>query len=128
MKRFIAILTLIGTFWITSAYAGGPQVIERGIGGGNGDETLAVSTSAWTAGWSTAYAGQTAIYVTNKSTNTANMYMTMAASAPTTPVYVGVIVLKPGLTQFHNVGGGMICYFRSLHTSAEYVDFLRVKQ
>jgi hypothetical protein len=124
MKRLIFILAM---FSGVVCYAA-PPVMEQPIMGTDGPETLSVSTSAWTAGWASAYSGMSGMYVTSKATNTANIYLTFGTSAPTASIGFGPIVLKAGVTQFHNISEAVTAYFVSTATAAEYVDFLRVKQ
>lgn len=119
---------LIGFLFVGKFAFSAGAVFEQPINGSNSVETVKASTSAWTAAWSSSYAGMTGVYITNKSTNTADMYMTIEASAPTGSILFGPIVLRPAVTQFHNIANNMTIYLRSLATSSEYADFLRVKQ
>src|SRR3990167_3569792 len=86
---------------------------------------VVVSTSAWTAVPTTVLAGRTGLYVTAFSSNTANTAGNFDNDAATT---VQVILLKPGITQYHQASDLEPLYLLSLHTQGETVCYGEMKQ
>lgn len=111
-----------------TCFAGATNVMERPIQASNGGEVVSASTTSWTVGWSTAYSGTSGFYVTVSPSSTDNVYMTIAASAPTASTTTIAIVLKPGITQFHNAGEAVKPYFIASGSAAVNVYLERVKQ
>lgn len=124
MRRNL-ILPLLGGLFLFLAVPSfaGIGVKEEPINRAGVGVTVSVSTSAWTVGNnSTSKIEQRAGYkVNNPAGNSAAVFYTCQASAPSQAITVGDGEIGAGENPFIPCGQNLNIYFRSLHTAAESI-------
>lgn len=88
-----------------------------------------ISTSTWTRVPSSNLTGRAGFFITNKSTNTANMFGHFGSSTtPTLATSVRPIVFKAGITMYIPASSDVVIWLLSGASSSETVDVQEVKQ